>query len=121
MGWCSATEIMDIALAAADQAVTDLLGHLGSEIDKPRRELVDATLRPFVVRLANHLRDGDWDCIEESAFFSRFPQEMLGHTDDEYENYLVEKLHWADPSERPDLACRLYELYIKMGAENVTG
>lgn len=94
MGWCSAIDIMDTALAAAQEAVSAVL----AETDCPEPpaaqtvQAMDDALRPFVTKLAKVLRDGDWDCIEESDYFDRFPQEMLGYDDSEFEAWLVERV-----------------------------
>lgn len=100
MGWCSATGIMDRAVKAAETAVlTALASVIGSGVsgaqawlDDINPEGLDNTLSPFVAELADVLRDGDWDCIEESEYFDRFAQEMLGHTDDEHRAWLVEQI-----------------------------
>lgn len=88
MGWCSATEIMDTAIEAAE----DALEQLGTV-------LVDATvdvereLRPFVRKLATTLRDLDWDCVEESDYFDRFGPELLGLTDAQFRAHQAEVFH----------------------------
>jgi len=97
MGWCSATEIMDTALEAAQEAVRAALAETGSP-KTPTVETVQAVddaLRPFVAKLAAKLRDDDWDCIEESQYFERFAQEMLGDDDEQYEQRLLEDLENA--------------------------
>lgn len=94
MGWCSATEIMDAAVEAADRAVAAAWqiasGNEGARTpalanalnaDPALREKLDEVLRPFVASIAAKLRDGDWDCIEEADAFDRFRQEMLGKGD----------------------------------------
>lgn len=94
MGWCSATDLMDTALAAAEAAVQAAL----SETDCPEPSAeqlearVDAALRPFVAKLAEVLRDNDWDCVDESDYFDQFPQEMLGHNDQEHLAWLVKNV-----------------------------
>lgn len=107
MGWCSATDIMDTALAAAEAVVVSILkaraeDSPGSDIpfdpaanDMDRRA-VDTALRPFVAKLAEELREGGWDCIEESDYFNRFPQEMLGHDDLEHRDWLVRQIQDHD-------------------------
>jgi 4-aminobutyrate aminotransferase-like enzyme len=103
MGWCSGTEIMDAALKAALAAQRAALvialdeGHgcctaEGYYADPGRQVQLDNALRPFVSAVAEVLRDGDWDCIEESDYFDRFPQEMLGDDDQQYEQRLMEQL-----------------------------
>lgn len=92
MGWCSATEIMDAAVEAADRAVAAAWqiasGNEGVKTpalanalnaDPGLREKLDSVMRPFVAAIAAKLRDGDWDCIEEADAFDRFRQEMLGY------------------------------------------
>lgn len=107
MGWCSATEIMDTALQAAEAVATTLLRDSaengpGSEIpfdpaeNKMDRRALDDVLRPFVATIAEHLRNRDWDCIEDSDYFDRFPHEMLGLDDHEWEWWLVEKIKDTD-------------------------
>jgi hypothetical protein len=87
---------MDRALAAAEKAVRAAIADVLGVDDAPAflRDMptVDDALRPFVAELAAALRDGDWDCIEESNYFDRFPQEMLGHSDDEHKAWLLEKI-----------------------------
>lgn len=68
---------MDTAVAAADAAVMAVLNEFAPPGDPT--ETVDKVLRPFVTAIATELRDGDWDCIEESEYFGRFRQEMLGY------------------------------------------
>lgn len=92
MGWCSATEIMDTAVEAADRAVTAAWqlasGNEGArtpafanalQADPSLRAKLDDVMRPFVATIAAKLRDSDWDCIEEAGAFNRFRQEMLGY------------------------------------------
>lgn len=102
MGWCSATEIMDAAVEAADRAVatawqiatgaegarTPMLANALRVRPELRAEL-DETLRPFVRTIADKLRDGDWDCIEESDYYDRFGPEMQGMTDEEFYQHQV--------------------------------
>lgn len=125
MGWCSGTEIMDTALAAADELMERTYEALGVDpdrvtLDEIRPELNNA-LRPFVTKLAQHLRDNDWDCIEEALYFNRFAQEMLGLDDYQYEAYLVDRLQYAgDIDIRKELVRKLHDLHTKAG-NNVTG
>ena len=124
MGWCSATDIMDAALKAAEDTVAYVLVNpedfwYGAKNLGERREdlqvQADNVLRPFVTRLAKELRDGDWDCIDESDYFQRFPQEMLGHDDTEHRDWLIRKIRQAeDPDEIVDLANRLMAHVKKM-------
>jgi hypothetical protein len=105
MGWCSATEIMDTALEAAEAAAGAALDAIewGAQPTRHGEQLVDDALRPFVAKLAAVLRDNDWDCIEESDYFDRFQQEMLGHDDSEYAAYLVEHVKDAADYQSGDL------------------
>lgn len=100
MGWCSATDIMDTALDGAEAAVkaalaahSDLSADSLGEVYRPQ---VDDALRPFVTILAERLRAEDWDCVDESRYFERFPQEMLGHSDSEHHAWLLEKVKDTD-------------------------
>jgi hypothetical protein len=90
---------MDTALAAAEAAVEAAFDAIewGVQPTRHGQEMVDKALRPFVAKLAAVLRDQDWDCIEESQYFDRFPQEMLGANDQEYEVRLRGEL--ADATE----------------------
>lgn len=133
MGWCSATEIMDAAVKGAE-AVADRLLTTAAEVSgrtaADAREVatrlgvqdeLDQVLSPFVAAIAKKLRDGDWDCIEESAYFDRFPQEMLGKDDRQYQAYLHEQLRYTDPNEPnyADLVGKLAALTARMeGANN---
>lgn len=129
MGWCSATKIMDTAVSAALEAVrrtvTAVLLAQGEPDTPARSEAVeeiassaelDAVLSPFVAAIADKLRDGDWDCIEESDYFGRFPQEMLGHDDRQYQEYLHDKLRDTGPDEHnfADLVHELAEVTERM-------
>ena len=109
MGWCSATEIMDTALDAATAAVAAMWQIATDQEDartpawandvNERPELrakLDDALRSFVATLAERLRAQDWDCVDESRYFDRFAQEMLGHSDSEHHAWLVEKVKDTD-------------------------
>lgn len=105
MGWCSATEIMDSAIEAAERylaagwqiasgnedARTPEFAN-AIHADPTLRPKLDDVLRPFVAAIATKLREGDWDCIDESSYFDRFPMEMQGWTKEEYAEYLTEKI-----------------------------
>jgi hypothetical protein len=108
MGWCSATEIMDAAVEAADRAVAaawqTASGSDGArtpafanalQADPSLREKLDEVVRPFVAAIASKLRDGDWDCIEEADAFDRFRQEMLGYDDLQMERWYRERIQDA--------------------------
>lgn len=104
MGWCSATEIMDTALDAAEEVLAKAYEALGVDeervtLEDVRAELDDA-LRPFVAKLAEQLRERDWDCVDESRHFERFPQEMLGHSGSEHRAWLVEMVKDTDGDQK---------------------
>lgn len=113
MGWCSATDIMDAALEGAERAVT-AAWQLATDNEHARtpafanalqadptlRTKLDDVLRPFVVTIAQMLRDSDWDCTEESQYFDRFRQEMLGYSDDQMITWYREKITETD---EPDI------------------
>ena len=105
MGWCSATEIIDSAIEAAErylaagwqiasgQASVRTPAFANALNENPYlREELDEVLRPIVARIAEKLRDQDWDCIDESNYFDRFPMEMQGWTKQEYAEHLAEKI-----------------------------
>lgn len=104
MGWCSATSIMDTALKGAEAAVLAALmegvekghgccGPADEYAQRPEvRQAVDDALRPFVALLAGELRGEDWDCQEDSDYFERFPQEMMGWDDERYRQWLMTRL-----------------------------
>lgn len=113
MGWCSATEIMDTALDAATAAVAAMWQIATDQEDartpawandvNERPELrakLDDALRSFVATLAERLRAEDWDCVDESRYFERFPQEMLGHSDSEHRAWLVEIVKDSEGEQR---------------------
>lgn len=125
MGWCSATEIIDNALEAADRAVAaawqiasgnedartpEFANALNA--DPTLRAKLDDILRPFVVEIATKLRDEDWDCEQDSDYFDRFPQELTGWTDTEYAEWLTEQIA-DDPLEAAKYTDRLHVLQMK--------
>lgn len=127
MGWCSATEIMDAALAAAE-AVAMRATEMAAEVDEGTRNPdvnplpeLDEVLRPFVITIAEKLRDGDWDCIEESEYYDRFAQEMHGDTDAEYGTRLVEGLSDVAPADRPFWIAKLNKHYEKVSNADGAG
>lgn len=69
---------------AAIDAVQDLVANASHGGD------LDEVLQPFVRRVATALHDEDWDCEQDSKYFERFPQEMLGYDEEEYLAYLIE-------------------------------
>jgi hypothetical protein len=104
VGWCSATEIIDTALGAVEAGIAAAYEALGVDEERVtladvRGELDDA-LRPFVQILAEKLRDNDWDCVDESEYFERFPQEMLGHSDSEHRAWLAEMVKDTDGEQK---------------------
>lgn len=120
MGWCSATEIMDAAVGAAEAAVKAVMeGVANAPRESWQQSAVDEALRPFVSVIAAKLRDGDWDCIEESEYFERFPQEMLGYDDQRYLQHLLEKIkddiEYDDGANIPALTDKLVAHRRKMG------
>lgn len=119
MGWCSATEIMDRAYVAAWKAVQEIGAYeLSQKTEAEAEAAARQVLSPFVAALADVLRDGDWDCIEESNYFDQYPQEMLGHSDDEHLTWLVEQVKDAADYQSGDLGKwtdKLAEHKQKMG------
>lgn len=122
MGWCSATEIMDMAVKAAEDAVSytlvnpEKLWQNASTLGPMRSELqdsVDGVLRPFVAAIAEKLRDGDWDCIEESDYFDRFPREMLGYDDREWEEWLAEQINTSYDRDKRRAYMRMLEEFYE--------
>jgi hypothetical protein len=133
MGWCSATEIMDAALNGATQMVahawqiasgledakTPALVNAFQERPALRAEL-DDVLRPFVATIAAKLRDGDWDCIEESDYFDRFRQEMLGYSDDQMIDWYRKQIsEQDDPDRLREYAAAVAELMIKRAGGSI--
>jgi hypothetical protein len=107
MGWCSATEIMDAAVEGALRSIAHAWqiasGHEHAKTPafanalQARPDLqttLDETLRPLVRSVADKLRYGDWDCIEESDYYERFGPEMQGETDEEF--YQRQVRHFAE-------------------------
>lgn len=106
MGWCSATEIMDWAIQMADLALEEAFSPAGP--DDELRASVDDRIRSRVAALAKKLHDEDWDCEQDSDYFWRFPQEMLGYDDREYAAWLGELLQdETNPERVADIAARL--------------
>lgn len=98
MGWCSATEIMDALVESVDKVAREMSGPAAGEPEIT--EAVDDLIRPIVARVAAALRDGDWDCIEESDYFDRFRQEMLGYDNDRMADWYREQLGETEDRER---------------------
>jgi hypothetical protein len=108
MGWCSATEIMDWAIQMTDLAVEEALGDAPDDETQAR---VEDRIRSRVACLARKLHDEDWDCEQDSDYFWRFPQEMLGYDDREYAAWLGDLLQGETNPERvADIAARLAEV-----------
>lgn len=111
MGWCSATSIMDAAISAADALVASVRKQTEPQVFD--RDAVDEVLRPFVAAIAEGLRDGDWDCIEDARDFARFRQEMLGCDDGEMVAWYREKLsndHYLSDIDAAEYATALVAL-----------
>jgi len=102
MGWCSATEIIDTAIEAAESVLSTAMP--GWE-DSPHRDItrnrMDRQLRPFVRKIADKLRSDDWDCQQDSDYYDRFGPEMEGMDDDEF------RAHQAQQMEPEDFAAWL--------------
>lgn len=105
MGWCGATEIIDGAIEAAERylaagwqiAVGDEDARTPAfanalNADPTLRDRLDEVLRPIVARIAEKLRAQDWDCIDESDYYHRFPMEMQGWTEEQYAENLAEQI-----------------------------
>lgn len=108
MGWCSATEIIDWAIQMTDEAVSVIAGE---EVDDETQERIDNQIRPFVAALATKLHNEDWDCEQDSDYFDRFQQEMLGYDDREYARWLGEQLaDERDPDRLRDIAAKLEKI-----------
>lgn len=107
MGWCGATEIIDAAIKAAEE-LEDAIRDACCQ-KPPNRADLDDHLRPFVTVIAAQLREADWDCVDESEYFDRFPQEMSGWDDSEYANWLTEQIA-DDPLGSVKYAAALIEL-----------
>lgn len=103
MGWCSATDIMDAAVAGAEAAVRAVLEEFAPPgSDEAVQTKVDDALRPFVRTIARKLHDGDWDCVDEAEAFDRFPQEMYDHDDQEHEAWIRDHLEEATRYDEPE-------------------
>ena len=102
MGWCSATEIFDIAIDMLEKVVREFSGPAAGE--QSITDAVDDLIRNDVRKLAEKLRDSDWDCTDESEYYDRFAQEIEGWSDAEYAEYLANKI-----SEDNDTDGRAYE------------
>lgn len=66
MGWSSATQIFDEVIAAADEMLSDTI------VDEASAKEAEFLMERFADRVADELRDGDWDCEDDSKYFERF-------------------------------------------------
>lgn len=114
MGWTGGTEIMDAALEGAERSIaaawqiasgnedarTPAYANALNE-DPTLRARMDDILRPFVRKMASLLEDRGWDSQEESDYFWRFPQEIIGYDDAPFGEWLRHKVteatHEGDP------------------------
>ncbi len=89
MGWCSATEIIDAVIDAADEVTKYLRMFEDQHTCCPQigRDDLDDKLRPIVARVAKKLREEDWDCQYDSPYLPRFPREMFGFDAQEYADW----------------------------------
>lgn len=118
MGWCSGTDHMDVAMEAAESLFDRILERarqLGNDAPESDWYDRDELLRPFVAAVAEKLRDAGWDCIEESDYFDRFEQEMLGNDDREHARWLAEQYNEAAQDENYE---RSALLLAKINAHN---
>lgn len=90
MGWCGATQIFDMMIETLDKVVKEFSGPAAGE--ESITDYVDDLIREDVRRFAEFLRDQDWDCGPSSEYYDRFTQEIEGWTDDEYYEYLRERM-----------------------------
>lgn len=112
MSWSSATEIMDRAIQAADEAAIAVLRFYGpelglkkdiTELAEEEQATVDEALRPHVKAISDRLQEQDWEPeSKESAYFHRFPQEMIGYDDNAYEGWLRHQLSEATHEGTPE-------------------
>jgi hypothetical protein len=101
MGWCSGTHIIDRVIDRADELMDEMLGAATTDAEQAER---DDRLRPLVRNLCVALHDQDWDCEADSVYFLRFPQEMLGCNDDEFDEWIRES--YADSPDHFETALR---------------
>jgi len=101
MGWCGGTDFADLAISEAEKLVRAALGSMPGVNDV--HPVIDELLRPFVRAIAHQLNEEDWDCVEESEYFERFPQELLDHSDREYEEYLTDQIRWSEAGSEQQL------------------
>jgi hypothetical protein len=125
MGWCSATEIIDSAIEAAERylaagwqiasgnedARTPAFAN-AIHADPTLRPKLDEVLRPIVAQIAEKLREQDWDCEQDSDYFDRFPQELTGWTDAQYAEWLTEQIA-DDPIKAAKYTDALHVLQMK--------
>jgi hypothetical protein len=100
---------MDWAIQMADDAVAEVMDP--TPVSAQAQARIDDAIRPLVGALARKLHDEDWDCEQDSDYFWRFPQEMLGYDDREYAAWLGDMLQGETRPERiADIADRLAEV-----------
>jgi hypothetical protein len=116
MGWCSATEIMDVAIAGAEATVKRVLDDLGFPIEQMDQSHLDNHIRPMVAKLAEQLNEDDWDCHSESDYYERFPQEMRGWDNEQYMDHLTEEL--ADEVRHEGVTDRYRQLVARIERHN---
>lgn len=73
MGYCSATDYVDHAIAMADAAVETVIRLAGGLVltDDQWAE-VDQAMRANLAAIVAKAKDDDWDCESESRYFGRF-------------------------------------------------
>lgn len=73
MGYCSATDYVDHAVAMADAAVETVLRELGGPVlTEDQWAAVDEAMRGNLRVIVTKAKDDDWDCESESRYFERF-------------------------------------------------
>lgn len=134
MSWTSATEIMDRAIQAADEAAMAVLRFYGpelglkkdiTELQEEEQAVVDEVLRPHVKAISDKLQEQDWEPEgQESVYFDRFAQEMIGYDDNAYEGWLRHQLSEATHEGTPEdilAAARVLKAHTdKMKVGNVS-
>lgn len=80
MGYCSATDYVDNAIAMADAAVKRALELRGVQVNRPldefERAQIDEVMKQFVHEIADKAREDDWDCQDASRYLGRFPEQI---------------------------------------------
>lgn len=90
MGWCSATQVFDAMIETLDKVVKEFSGPAAGE--QSITDYVDDLIRDDVRKFAQFLREQDWDCEASSEYYDRFTQEIEDWSDEEYYEYLREKM-----------------------------